>query len=48
MTPANATGPATAPSTSETLAQFERILELLEDRIMSELERRGGRFRGGL
>ena len=27
--------------------QFERILELLEDRIITELERRGGRFRGG-
>jgi Domain of unknown function (DUF4157) len=48
MTPANATQHATAPTTSEALAQFERILELLEDRIMSELERRGGRFRGGL
>jgi hypothetical protein len=43
----NSTSQATAPTTSETLAQFERILELLEDRIMSELERRGGRFRGG-
>ena len=28
-------------------AQFDRILELLEDRIITELERRGGRFRGG-
>ena len=27
--------------------QFELILELLEERIMQELERRGGRFRGG-
>ena len=27
--------------------QFERLLERLEDRIISELERRGGRFRGG-
>ena len=27
--------------------QFDRILELLEDRILTELERRGGRFRGG-
>jgi len=27
--------------------QFDRILELLEDRILRELERRGGRFRGG-
>lgn len=27
--------------------QFERILERLEDRIIAELERRGGRFRGG-
>ncbi|MET0579060.1 MAG: hypothetical protein ABW122_10405, partial [Ilumatobacteraceae bacterium] len=26
---------------------FDRLLELLEDRIISELERRGGRFRGG-
>jgi hypothetical protein len=43
----NSTNQATAPTTSETLAQFEHILELLEDRIMSELERRGGRFRGG-
>jgi hypothetical protein len=29
------------------LAQFDRIVELLEDRIINELERRGGRFRGG-
>ncbi len=27
--------------------QFDRILELLEERILRELERRGGRFRGG-
>jgi hypothetical protein len=27
--------------------QFEQILELLEARILRELERRGGRFRGG-
>jgi hypothetical protein len=45
--PGGATPQAAAPTTSETLAQFERILEMLEDRIMSELERRGGRFRGG-
>jgi hypothetical protein len=29
------------------LSQFDRIVELLEDRIIAELERRGGRFRGG-
>ncbi len=28
-------------------ANFDRIVELLEDRIIGELERRGGRFRGG-
>jgi hypothetical protein len=27
--------------------QFDRILELLEERVLRELERRGGRFRGG-
>jgi hypothetical protein len=43
----DSTSRAAAPTTSETLDQFEHILELLEDRIMSELERRGGRFRGG-
>jgi Domain of unknown function (DUF4157) len=48
VTAANSNGQPATPTTSETLAQFERILELLEDRIMSELERRGGRFRGGL
>jgi hypothetical protein len=26
---------------------FERILEMLEDRVLAELERRGGRLRGG-
>ena len=36
-----------APTTTEMLSQFDRILELLEDRIVAELERRGGRFRGG-
>ena len=27
---------------------FERILEMLQDRVLAELERRGGRLRGGL
>jgi len=35
-----ATGPDLA-------TQFEYILELLEERVLRELERRGGRFRGG-
>jgi hypothetical protein len=38
------TASAAAPSTD---VMFDRILELLEDRILTELERRGGRFRGG-
>jgi hypothetical protein len=33
--------------TGDTRAQFERILELLEERILAQLERRGGRYRGG-
>jgi hypothetical protein len=37
---------ATAP-TLDIAGQFDRLLELLEDRIITELERRGGRFRGG-
>jgi Domain of unknown function (DUF4157) len=37
-------GAAAAPDLT---TQFDRILELLEDRILRELERRGGRFRGG-
>jgi hypothetical protein len=32
---------------SDLSVQFEQILELLEERVMRELERRGGRFRGG-
>ena len=32
---------------SQLQANFDRIVELLEDRIITELERRGGRFRGG-
>jgi hypothetical protein len=40
------TDASTAPAPS-TDAMFDRILELLEDRILTELERRGGRFRGG-
>ena len=35
------------PAATDVLDQFDRILELLEDRIITELERRGGRFRGG-
>jgi hypothetical protein len=36
------------PSSSTTaLANFDQILEMLEERIIGELERRGGRFRGG-
>ena len=37
----------TARQATSVDAQFDRILELLEDRILTELERRGGRFRGG-
>jgi hypothetical protein len=46
----NDDGGASTDSDDETpdlLTQFDRILELLEDRILRELERRGGRFRGG-
>ena len=37
------------PSRNSThlLDQFEHLVELLEERIISDLERRGGRFRGG-
>jgi hypothetical protein len=48
QTTETSTTPATAPSIAPSMdAQFERILELLEDRILAELERRGGRLRGG-
>jgi hypothetical protein len=42
--PAETAAVAAAPNLSD---QFEHILELLESRILRELERRGGRFRGG-
>jgi Domain of unknown function (DUF4157) len=38
---------AGAEASTPTDVLFDRILELLEDRILTELERRGGRFRGG-
>ncbi len=38
---------STAALIPDLSTQFDRILELLEDRILRELERRGGRFRGG-
>jgi hypothetical protein len=38
---------STAPAGMDLGEQFEHILELLEARILRELERRGGRFRGG-
>ena len=57
MAPTTQPHEQTAASTNESgvissaptslLAQFDRIVELLEDRIINELERRGGRFRGG-
>ncbi len=34
-------------NTTDTLDQFQRLVEMLEERIIVELERRGGRFRGG-
>ena len=37
----------TAAGGADISTQFEQILELLEARILRELERRGGRFRGG-
>jgi hypothetical protein len=48
-TTATTTATTTAPTTNpaETRAQFELILELLEERILAQLERRGGRYRGG-
>ncbi len=49
---APAANPATvadnsADTTTDLINQFDRIVELLEERIIVELERRGGRFRGG-
>jgi hypothetical protein len=38
---------ATARSIGVTLDQFDRLVEMLQDRIISEIERRGGRNRGG-
>jgi hypothetical protein len=43
--PAESDSPPHDAATTD--AMFDRILELLEDRILTELERRGGRFRGG-
>jgi Domain of unknown function (DUF4157) len=34
-------------NTTDALDQFQRLVEMLEERIIIELERRGGRFRGG-
>jgi hypothetical protein len=34
-------------NTTDSLDQFQRLVEMLEERIIVELERRGGRFRGG-
>jgi Domain of unknown function (DUF4157) len=49
--PAEATGspPPTfsGVNTTDSLDQFQRLVEMLEERIIVELERRGGRFRGG-
>jgi hypothetical protein len=52
--PASSTGesdpldqPALRANPAATRAQFELILELLEERILAQLERRGGRYRGG-
>lgn len=49
-----APAPVPAPPPAEQVAaapdlveQFDRILELLEERVLRELERRGGRLRGG-
>jgi len=36
-----------ALNTTHLLDQFDHLVELLEERIIIELERRGGRFRGG-
>jgi len=40
-------GADAADTTTDLINQFDRIVELLEERIIVELERRGGRFRGG-
>jgi hypothetical protein len=34
-------------STTEMLNQVDRLVELIEQRVLREIERRGGRFRGG-
>jgi hypothetical protein len=39
--------PTLRANPADTRAQFELILELLEERILAQLERRGGRYRGG-
>jgi hypothetical protein len=36
-----------ATQAPDLVSQFDRILELLEERVLRELERRGGRLRGG-
>ncbi len=45
--PPPATEAKQAAAAAGLLGQFDRILELLEERILTELERRGGRYRGG-
>ena len=34
-------------STTEMLNQVDRLVELIEERVLREIERRGGRYRGG-
>ncbi len=46
-TSAQESSPVEQRSNTTALANFDQILELLEERIIGELERRGGRFRGG-
>ena len=46
-TAANVPSTTARPGGADIGTQFEQILELLEARILRELERRGGRFRGG-
>ena len=38
--------PSPGASTSDLLSDFDSLLEMLEERILMELERRGGRYRG--
>jgi hypothetical protein len=42
----SAAAPDGGPTTTDALNQFDELLEMLEERIFAEIERRGGRYSG--